>query len=308
MAELLHSLATGDLTASEAHSALETFHQGDGHLGIAYNAFVSWIWQSLSARRSDDELREWHGLMQDLAFRADNAGEAGIAERMHALTDVLTLAIRASDRPNATEVLKRAHVPALLRILAKEVSHPMPRSSLLSQSGLQSANLSRLLSLLVTAGLVDRSQSGKEAQFALTAQGIKAAASLPATKKHRKPRLRVTPTSGKQKTGWRDLEVRMSISGRKRKPEAGSDKVVLVPNAVQVAKIPTAAFKHVPRGEPPYLETPNAPRILCAVPDPSEKAAGLLGVRHTQYHYEQPETEYHPIVQDLQKTGSSLDE
>lgn len=296
MADLLHSLASGDLTASNARGVLDKFHQDGGNPGLAYNAFASWIWQTLNARRSDDDLRDWHGLMLDVAFRAERSGNGKIAERIRALTDVLALAVRASDRPNAQQILQRAHVPAILRVLADNDGAPLQRSALLTQTGLQSANLSRLLSLLISSGLIMRSQSGKEALLSLTEEGRKATRSPPSAPKKAPARKEKGAT------------VQMKVLRGWRKPSEASGKVALPPVTVQVTQFSAAAAKANAPDEVVYSETPNAPKILCSVKGVVGKSPTTQGVNQTQYHYQQPIAEYPLLVQKLEDKWSTLDE
>lgn len=167
----LETLARGEIDAVSAEKEITTHFQGGGSAADVYNAFATLLWHVVSERRKDSDLRKWHGLMLDVAFRARKANHPDVSERIKALTDVLRVSIAMSDRPSVPEVLRRAHVPALLSALGSAKDGRMSRGELQATVGLQSANLSRLLTLLTLSGLADREQVGKEAFFVLTEVG-----------------------------------------------------------------------------------------------------------------------------------------
>lgn len=171
MTDVLDSLGRGELAAAEAESGLLDYFRSGGDMGLVYNAFARWIWHALTERRLDADLRNWHGLILDTASRAKRGGNAALSERLWALTDMLQVSIAMSGRPTDKSVLGRAHVPRILELLQSSPNHELCRSELLKMSGLQGANLSRLLSLLILSGLLERNQIGKEAHFALTDAG-----------------------------------------------------------------------------------------------------------------------------------------
>lgn len=172
MAHSLQALARGDLDVATGEKEVLLFLDTTGDVGQAYLAFTTFLWHAVSERRKDNELRHWHRLIEDVSFRARKTGKEDVSERLRALADVLTVSIAISDRPTKDDVLKRAHVPELLEALAGSAERPTSRADLREQVPLQSANLSRLLTLLSLCGLVERHQRGKEASFQLTESGM----------------------------------------------------------------------------------------------------------------------------------------
>jgi hypothetical protein len=172
LAHSLQALARGDLDVTTGEKEVSLFLDATGDLGQVYSAFTTLLWHAVSERRKDNELRHWHRLIEDIAFRARKDGKGDLSERLRGLADVLSISIAMSDRPTKVEVLKRAHVPEILQALAGSLKHRLSRAELRERVPLQSANMSRLLTLLALCGLVERHQSGKEASFQLTEAGI----------------------------------------------------------------------------------------------------------------------------------------
>ncbi len=181
MGTYLETLARGDLDAESAEKKIAQHFQEGGSVADVYNSLATLLWHVVSERRKDADLRKWHGLMLDVAFRARKANHVDLSERIKALTDVLRVSVAMSDRLTVAEVLRRAHVPALLAALGAAENGRLSRSELQARVGLQSANLSRLLTLVTLSGLAEREQAGKEAFFVLTETGKRHLATRPKT-------------------------------------------------------------------------------------------------------------------------------
>ena len=185
MTNTLESIARGESDVDVARSQIT--HHIEATLDIAkpYSALLRWAWLALSERRADDDLRHWHRLILDVAARAsqletsaDNAQDrapgpgALLSERLRALSDMIRVSIGMQTRPDRARLLTRAHVPAILDALYDRRSEAVAREELLQAVGLKTANLSRILTLLILEGLVERRPDGRTALFCITGEGI----------------------------------------------------------------------------------------------------------------------------------------
>lgn len=180
LAKLLESIARGEVDADTARAEIFE-HLGESQdFSSVYSALLRWTWVAMAERRADNDMRRWHRLLRDVAARtslltdstrAVKVGAQETAERLKALSDLLRISVGMQDRPDRARLLTRAHVPEILQYLLDNKSEAVARSDLQSALGLKTANLSRILTLLVLEGLVDRLPSGRKACFLITAQG-----------------------------------------------------------------------------------------------------------------------------------------
>ncbi len=175
----LDDIALGDVTSAQARAALaEALRDGDdGTMQRAYAAMRAWVWKALDARRRDPELREWFDVLKRVAALL-RTRDAALAERFATLHELVHESIAVSERLPAADVLKRLHVRDVLRLLATEQGGRLDRAVIGHHLGLKQSNLTRILNMVTAAGLAERVEHGKHAEFQLTRAGMAAAARL----------------------------------------------------------------------------------------------------------------------------------
>lgn len=180
MTDLLDSIARDEVSAAEAENQLAGILKEKLPTSEVYSALVRWVWSALTERRLDDDLRRWHRVILDVAAQiefgrsdpsVDSANGAHFAERLRALADVLTISVSMARAPDAQLVMSRAHTLEVLKTLSESAQPFMDRAVLQDKVGLRTANLSRVLKLLLLNGLVERETRGRKARFSITTVG-----------------------------------------------------------------------------------------------------------------------------------------
>ncbi|NYZ11650.1 winged helix-turn-helix transcriptional regulator [Azospirillum sp. RWY-5-1] len=175
--EALDEIARGDATPQDAavtvRDAFLAF-DGAGSLGEhVYAALRDMTWHTLTSRAYTDDLAGWFDVVGHAAALAVHAGEHEVARRLRVLGDLIGQSARFVELQPSDEILDRKHVVRILRLLRKE-GDPVPRARLAAETGLANANLSRVLAMLGSHGLVQRRSAGKEALFTITQAGVAA--------------------------------------------------------------------------------------------------------------------------------------
>jgi DNA-binding MarR family transcriptional regulator len=184
MVENLEQLVRGEIGASEARQAIWRELDAEEGYRTTYAALCRWTWRAMIERRLDDEVKSWHRLLLDVAGRiavqADSGSSASdrahldrsaAAERVRALADLVRLLVDAAEASTLKDFTARAHVSAILRLLASRAGIPIEREEIKTELRLRDANLSRVLTLLAANGLVERVARGKNAAFRVTPHG-----------------------------------------------------------------------------------------------------------------------------------------
>lgn len=179
---MLENIARGEVDASAARSEIDRHIEATRDFTKLYSALLRWTWLALSERRMDDDLRHWHRLILDVAARAGIGDTltadaqltvgADIAGRLRVLSDLIRVSIGMQARPDKARLLTRAHVPEIMQALYERQSDAVARTDLLRAVGLKTANLSRILTLLILEGLVERQADGRNARFRITREGV----------------------------------------------------------------------------------------------------------------------------------------
>ena len=176
----LEGIARGEVDATSARTEIDFHIEATRDFTKPYSALLRWTWLALSERRVDDDLRCWHRLMLDIAARAGKEPDIGadvsggvLAERLRAMSDVIRVSIGMQSRPDKVRLLKRAHVPIILQTLKDWRSKGGSRADLSEAVGLRTASLSRILTLLILEGLVERQTGGRTARFCITDEGVR---------------------------------------------------------------------------------------------------------------------------------------
>jgi predicted transcriptional regulator len=145
----------------------------DELLQDAYLALRAFAWKALDQRRRDPELREWDDLLGATATLMAQQGQPALAERLTALHELLSESVAVSETLAAQDITRRQHVAEVLDVLASKGGQAN-RSAIGAQLSLGQANLTRVLNLMLAAGLIERTSLGKEAVFSLSRNGLDA--------------------------------------------------------------------------------------------------------------------------------------
>lgn len=183
----LEALANGEMDATEARPLLaELLSADDTRMPRKiYNALVRLAYTMLAERRFGDELRSWHRLIKDISARLSLPASDGenapihsdISIRLEGLADLVKVAASRDDEiaQDVTRLMTRAHVPEILTALQRAHPTPLERSVLAGQLEIKTANLSRVLGMLSSGGLVARKPAGRSIIVSLTLLGEKLA-------------------------------------------------------------------------------------------------------------------------------------
>jgi DNA-binding HxlR family transcriptional regulator len=171
----LNSIARAEASPAQAREALlAVLGQPSAELlQDAYLALRAWAWKALDQRRRDPELREWDDLLCAAAALMAQHGQPALAERLTALHELLSESVAVSEILAAQDITRRQHVIQVLDFLASNGGQAS-RSAIGAHLSLDQANLTRVLNLMSTAGLVERTSLGKEAVFSLSRSGLDA--------------------------------------------------------------------------------------------------------------------------------------
>jgi DNA-binding MarR family transcriptional regulator len=205
----LDDIGRGDATVIEATRTIrKALQAADGLADRVYAAFRNMTWRILTSRAFGPELPDWFDLIRHGSALAKQNSDNVLAERLRTLSDLIGQSSRFAEMQPLHEVLGRKHVVEILRLLATRGGHTR-RSDLASATGLADANLSRVLVILSSRGLVERATSGKEANFSITDSG------MAALKRHKTAPERGAPdTSG----WWNDIDVAISVWDTEGRP------------------------------------------------------------------------------------------
>lgn len=124
----------------------------------------------LADRLGSEELRAWHSAIDAISAQFDGLDEPWFA-RMEALAHLLHDRVGLIEARPVEDVLRRQHVRAVLEALGAAGRNTLTRAEIKGALGLEEANLSRVLTLMVDAGLIERHRLGKAALFALSSIG-----------------------------------------------------------------------------------------------------------------------------------------
>lgn len=167
----LERLEMGELDAAEARTVLRALVNSKGLDAApeAYASLRSWTGRLLRGSAGSEELRGWYNLIRATAaqFQGERA-EFGV--RIGVLGELIYERTGMVETRRPSEVLKRRHVPAVLAELAASAG-ALGRSELGKRLALEQANLTRVCTMLLDAGLVTRREEGRSVTFELTASG-----------------------------------------------------------------------------------------------------------------------------------------
>jgi DNA-binding HxlR family transcriptional regulator len=168
----LDALGTGDATPFEASRTVREALVADGPaFETVYAALRNLIWRTLTSRAFGEELTGWFELLRHAAALANRAHGPLAAARIRVFSDLIAQSARFAELHPVREVLARKHTAVILRRLASSFPLPVRRADLQTSTALADANLSRVLAILTSRGLICRVSSGRQALFQLTESG-----------------------------------------------------------------------------------------------------------------------------------------
>lgn len=175
MARDLERLEVGGLSVEEARTVLAKLasDRTAASAAASYASLRSWTGRLLRGAASGDDLRGWHNLINAVAAQFRRT-EGDFTARIGVLAELIHERVGMAETRRAEDVLGRQHVRALLRELAGANPARVARAELGSRLRLEQANLTRVCTMLLDAGLVLRRQEGRSVSFELTAEGAAA--------------------------------------------------------------------------------------------------------------------------------------
>ena len=169
----LDEIATGEISASLASDLIKLALREltEQKVQKLYTVLRAWVWKALNERRRDAELRKWHAIIhQTSAYLEDEY--LCHAERIRVLHELIYESISVSEVLTSSELMRRSHVKEVLRLLISSPEQSAPRLEISNYLRLRDSNLSRVLTMLLNSGLIERTSVGKAATFRLTREGI----------------------------------------------------------------------------------------------------------------------------------------
>lgn len=172
----LDEIAFGDIDADAAYRIIRPILESSDEKSAQriYVILRSWLWKALNERRRDADLREWFNVLRAVSAYFKKEGLLQ-AERVRTLYELLHESIAVPEVMPKGEILERSHVQDILIMLKSAPKGTLPRATILETLGFKQANLSRIMNLLLSNGLVERHVEGKNASFSLTLEGTTAA-------------------------------------------------------------------------------------------------------------------------------------
>lgn len=165
----LHRIQIGLAPAAEARKTFRVRLQDPKGQELALAAARAWTWKTLTSRRFDRGLQDWFRVMRGaqafLTLRNPIlAGQFGL------LSDLLYASILMAEANGDEALLKRNHVRPLL-LAVRRNNGTMRRKQIAEVLRVSDSQLSQLLTLLCSRGLLERNQFSREAEFTLTRAG-----------------------------------------------------------------------------------------------------------------------------------------
>lgn len=169
----LDGIGRGDSTPQEAKAVLRAALKDPSNRERVYAALRDLTWRTIASRSADDEIGLWDDIIRHAAGLAISIEEAGLAARLRVLSDLVGQSARFAERQPINDVLGRKHTLDILNIIHR-AGGSAKRTDIARKVALATANLSRVLVILTSSGLLRRLASGKEALFELTDDGRRA--------------------------------------------------------------------------------------------------------------------------------------
>jgi predicted transcriptional regulator len=172
----LERLEMGELDTGQARTVMLKLvdSKAPDAAAQAYATLRSWTGRLLRGTTGSEELRAWYNLIRAVAaqFREANA-DFGV--RIGVLGELVYERTGMVETRRPAGVLKRRHVAAILAALDASAGS-LGRSDLGKRLGLEQANLTRVCTMLLDAGLLTRREEGRNVSYELTTNGASFAA------------------------------------------------------------------------------------------------------------------------------------
>lgn len=192
----LTRIALADANATEARQIIQSLLRADASseaYGKIATALRAWIWKTLTSRRHDSELANWHDMLRRLSVSVRGTDQ-NLATRFQLLSELVHESIVSPEIADPKSVLRRSHVRKALELLTVADDGRMERSDLGIALSLQQANLTRIINMLVASGLVIKTSEGRRVIVELTHAGKQEAHALLSTPQTAaKPQYRPAP-------------------------------------------------------------------------------------------------------------------
>ena len=166
----LDAISNGSLdpmaTEHQARSLLT-----EGNLAAAvYDALASRAWSLIRSPETGEEMTAWHEVFRSVSVLLKRRGTTDLADRLRGVGDLVAQTARFSARRPLKSVMSRRHAPEILALI-DGADGGITRYEIVRQTGLNDANLSRILRVMQDSGLVQRRTNGREACFVITHRG-----------------------------------------------------------------------------------------------------------------------------------------
>ncbi|WP_374451862.1 helix-turn-helix transcriptional regulator [Phenylobacterium sp.] len=168
----LERLARIDLVPPEATTLLrDTLRDPSAQdAQDSYEALRAASWKLLTGRIYGDAMREWLDVFRRAAALMKAADEKVLAEKTLTLAELALESARFGDAHRREAMARRGPVRKVLAALQHARGQAM-REEILAATDLGQANLSRTLGNMVSVGLIERTEIGREVHLSLTQQG-----------------------------------------------------------------------------------------------------------------------------------------
>ena len=175
----LDDVALGEVSAARARVAIADALKdaSPSSVGRVYASLRAWVWKALNARRRDQELREWFDILKRTSSFLEREF-APFAARLSVLHELIYESVTVSEKLSINDLLRRSHVRDAVRLVAQAPNGRLDRVALGHRLNLKQANLTRVLSLVCSSGLLERQVQGKNVVYQLTRAGQDAAVKL----------------------------------------------------------------------------------------------------------------------------------
>jgi DNA-binding MarR family transcriptional regulator len=169
----LAQLEVGELNVKAARELMVELLTSRSDAAVAAEVYAScraWVGRMLRSSMAGDDLRAWYNLLKGTSaqFRGDLAEWA---IRINVLGELVFERVGMAETRDQEAVLSRRHARAILNELLAAPGWRIGRADLRTRLGLEQANLTRVCTMLMDAGLISRSEEGRTVSFALTASG-----------------------------------------------------------------------------------------------------------------------------------------
>lgn len=175
----LNEVSSGTVSAEEAGRTIRSLlgHADEVIVEHIYTVLRTWAWLAITERRRDDELRDWYTLVRSIAAELSRRKFEREAHFLQVIYELVDNSVAASESAEANTLFERAHVREVLVYLRDLKQGYGERVAIRNWLGVKDANLTRIMNLLIEAGLVERKRNGKSAFYYLTREGLKMASS-----------------------------------------------------------------------------------------------------------------------------------